>query len=90
MAIRHYVVIGRVQGVGFRNYTRKKARELLVKGWVRNLSNGHVEALAEAEEETLNRFEVFLRRGPELAEVRELKMDQPEVAEVFQNEFEIR
>ncbi len=52
MNVRALVVFkGRVQGVFFRMNTNKKATELGVNGWVRNVSNGTVEAVFEAEEE---------------------------------------
>jgi len=47
--VRIYVS-GRVQGVFYRSNTRKKALELGLKGWVRNLPDGRVEAVVEGEE----------------------------------------
>ena len=52
----HVYYSGRVHGVGFRFTARNIAAELGVKGWVKNISGGRVEILAEAEERTLEEF----------------------------------
>jgi len=54
---------GRVQGVGFRYTTVDLAEDLGVSGWVKNLSDGRVEILAEAEEDTLKIFLDKIRNG---------------------------
>ncbi len=61
---RHYLISGRVQGVGFRRFVQKRAREIGVRGWVRNLADGRVEAVARGSAEQLERLEVYLKRGP--------------------------
>jgi acylphosphatase len=60
---------GRVQGVNFRGFTRRLAQELGLKGWVRNLYDGRVEALAEGERAKIETFIERLRIGPPLARV---------------------
>ncbi|GAB4423178.1 MAG: acylphosphatase [Turneriella sp.] len=70
---RRYRVKGRVQGVGFRQFTAARARELGLVGWVRNLSDGTVEAEAQGKESALTDFEKFLHRGPQLARVDHLE-----------------
>ncbi len=67
---RHYLVTGRVQGVGFRAATAAQARQLGVCGWVRNLADGRVEVLAWGDQ--LDQFEAWLRHGPALARVDDL------------------
>ncbi len=67
------VVHGRVQGVGFRHYTVVKATELGLTGWVRNLSDGTVETLAESDKETLDRFLAWLHTGPSAAHVTQVE-----------------
>jgi acylphosphatase len=52
----HVYYSGRVQGVGFRYTTVDLAQDLEVTGWVRNLSDGRVEILAEAQEDILKSF----------------------------------
>lgn len=52
----HIYYTGRVQGVGFRYTAQDIARELRILGWVKNLRNGQVELVAEAEEEVLEEF----------------------------------
>jgi len=52
----HIYYSGRVHGIGFRYTVREIADSFMVCGWVRNLSDGRVEVLAEAEEDTLVSF----------------------------------
>jgi acylphosphatase len=70
MKIRVSIVVhGRVQGVAFRHYTRLKASELGVNGWVRNLPDGSVEALLEGEEAAVDSLVVWCQAGPPSARV---------------------
>lgn len=73
----YLTIRGLVQGVFFRSEARKKARELGIKGWVRNTEDGAVEIAAQAEEENLNKFIVWCRRGPRGAKVDNVEI-QPE------------
>ncbi len=71
--MRLYAVFaGTVQGVGFRYFVRDKAQKLGVKGYVRNLSDGTVEIVAEADEETLKKFFSEIEKGPPLAKVTDV------------------
>ena len=65
----HAFVSGRVQGVGYRAFTRSKAKALGLRGFVRNLPDGRVEVYAEGEEEALENLLELLRRGPYFARV---------------------
>ncbi len=65
----HCTVHGMVQGVWFRAWTADMARELNLAGWVRNRSDGTVEALAQGDEAALKRFIERLYMGPPLARV---------------------
>jgi acylphosphatase len=66
---RQVRVSGLVQGVGFRWYTRERAGELGVVGWVKNLSNGDVEVLVEGEEAQVGELLAWLEHGPPSARV---------------------
>ncbi len=61
---RRAVVRGRVQGVGFRFFAERLARELGLVGWVRNLRDGSVETVAEGEDGAVERYITRLREGP--------------------------
>lgn len=74
-ASRRFVVTGRVQGVGFRLFAREAALCEGLTGFVRNLPNGDVEAIAEGEESALDRFEAALSRGPSHARVSEVETE---------------
>jgi acylphosphatase len=69
MAVFHAVVRGRVQGVGFRWFVRERARELGVRGWVRNRGDGSVEVDAEGDLAILDELRRWLEKGPEGARV---------------------
>jgi acylphosphatase len=66
---RRYLIGGRVQGVGFRYFTEDAARREGVRGWVRNLPDGRVEAAADGEADSVDRFEHAIRHGPRGARV---------------------
>ena len=66
---RRYLVRGLVQGVGFRFFTEAAASREGLRGYVRNLADGQVEALVEGYEEAVARFERLIHRGPPLARV---------------------
>ena len=68
----HAQVEGRVQGVGYSDYVQKRARELGLTGWVRNLDDGTVEVLAEGEDVALSRLALSLEKGPPLSRVDEV------------------
>jgi acylphosphatase len=65
----HLLISGRVQGVFYRQSTVDAAAQLGLRGWVRNLPDGRVEALAEGEREALEALLAFCRRGPPAASV---------------------
>lgn len=65
----HVIVDGQVQGVGFRYATGRRARELGLNGWVRNRSDGRVEAEFEGPRHTLEEMLEWCRNGPAFARV---------------------
>jgi DNA ligase D-like protein (predicted 3'-phosphoesterase) len=72
-------VMGRVQGVGFRERTRRLARELGVLGWVRNEGDGSVAVHAESSAEAIDELIAFLRKGPPGAEVESIELQDVKV-----------
>ena len=72
--VRKYVISGKVQGVGYRYFALRVARELKLAGWVKNLPDGRVEALASGPVARLKRFDAELRIGPPHAEVRAVEV----------------
>jgi acylphosphatase len=66
---RHYIVHGRVQGVGFRWFVEREAQALGLVGWVRNNADGTVEVLATGPLGQLSYLHEALRRGPRAARV---------------------
>ena len=64
-----FLVRGRVQGVGYRYFVLREAEGLGVSGFARNLPDGSVEVVAEAEDLVLQQLEERLREGPSFARV---------------------
>ncbi len=85
----HIVAMGRVQGVSFRAYAQREARRLDLLGYVRNLPNGDVEIIAEGEDSALESLVAWIRKGPPLAHVAEVRVQYTEGSGGFHN-FEIR
>jgi acylphosphatase len=77
---RHVVVSGDVQGVFFRDCARREANALGVTGWVRNRSDGRVEAFFEGPRDAVARLVRWCGEGPRHASVRDVQVDeaQPE------------
>jgi len=73
---RRYVIAGHVQGVGYRYFTVRVARELGLAGYARNLSDGRVEVVAVGSARKLSHLEGELRLGPLRAEVRSLEVEE--------------
>jgi acylphosphatase len=69
-----YVVSGHVQGVGFRRFVQRKARDLGLSGHAANLPDGRVEVLADGDAAALGHLERWLQRGPPLARVTNVQI----------------
>jgi acylphosphatase len=82
---RRFVINGRVQGVGFRWFTKDVALREGVTGWVRNLPDGRVEALVEGDEEAVTRVERALHTGPPGARVQTVNAMTEEASGGYRN-----
>jgi acylphosphatase len=69
---RHVVVVGRVQGVGYRATCAHRAKRTGVAGWVRNRGDGSVEAAFEGSPEAVENMIVWCHHGPPMAHVRQV------------------
>lgn len=72
MQTRHYIVSGKVQGVYFRASTQEFALQNNLTGWVRNLPNGNVEAMASGTAEDIEKLNKWIHQGPEAAVVNDV------------------
>lgn len=88
MSARKYIVIGRVQGVGFRWYVIRQGKSLGLTGWARNVRDGSVEVWAEGLESSLDSLESALMDGPSGAQVKEVQVETKPSTGRF-NGFEI-
>jgi len=82
-------VEGRVQGVGFRYFAQRKAELLHLQGYIRNLTDGSVETVAEGEEDALNEYLERVKSGPHLAQVAHVEIEWLEADGVFRG-FQVR
>ena len=71
----HIWVSGRVQGVGFRAFVQQSGGYLGLTGWVRNLADDQVEAVAEGKREAVERFVEVVKTGPRAARVETAHVD---------------
>jgi acylphosphatase len=81
-AIRHVVIRGRVQGVGYRMWTEDEARERGLAGWVRNRRDGSVEAVFAGAPDTVHAMVEACRRGPPGARVDALDQRDADAADL--------
>jgi acylphosphatase len=84
----HVFVAGRVQGVGYRLNTDRQARHLGLKGWVRNLADGRVEAVFEGSPSQVSAMLVWCRHGPISAQVNGVEVNYESAEDISQ--FEVR
>lgn len=86
---KHIFITGRVQGVGFRHFTKKMARALDVKGWVKNLTDGRVEAVFYGDEDSVQELIERCKEGPSSAYVKEIEVNDKKDDSTFSS-FEVR
>jgi len=79
----HVFISGKVQGVWFRAYTEAEAKKLGIKGWVRNLSDGRVEAVFEGEDTAVDKMVAWCYRGSPYSEVKNVEV----IEEPYKGEF---
>jgi len=85
----HVIISGYVHGVGYRYFVRSNAKKLGLNGWVRNTTNGKVEAVLQGTTEQIEEMIVLCRQGPMLSEVKDIEVEWAEKEEDFED-FEIR
>jgi len=79
----HIFVSGRVQGIFFRENTKKKAEKLAISGWVKNLRDGRLEAVFEGDRENIEKMVNWAKKGPIWAKIDDFSL----VWEDYQGEF---
>ncbi len=79
--VKHYLIKGRVQGVGFRWFVHREAAEIGLRGWVRNTDTGHVEIVAAGDAKQLEELKVALHHGS-----RGSRVDAVEEHELLESE----
>jgi acylphosphatase len=77
---RRYVISGMVQGVGYRAFAERSARQIGVTGWARNQDDGSVEVVANGTIVQLDDYEARLRQGPRWAQVRGVEVSEATVS----------
>ena len=88
---KHLIISGRVQGVGFRYFTKKSAESLGVSGWVKNLRSGDVEAVLQGNLESVTEMMNRLETGPTTARVDEIEeLDDKPNTQIRVNGFNVK
>lgn len=90
MIARKLRIYGRVQGVGYRDALRHEATKRAVAGWVRNRTDGTVEALVQGEPESVDRVIAWARLGPPAARVARVVVEAAEEADEHHASFGLR
>lgn len=90
MEVRHLVITGLVQGVGYRYSMQVAAQRLGISGWVRNRRDGSVEALVAGDAEAVAAAIAWARRGPGSAEVEHVAVELGEAGAADLGDFQQR
>ncbi|MDZ7756413.1 acylphosphatase [Rhodohalobacter sp.] len=85
---KHIYITGRVQGVGFRHFTRKNADKLGIKGWVKNLPDGRVEAVFQGTESEVKELIERCKDGPVSSYVKDIDVTDVDESKDH-NSFEV-
>lgn len=83
MKMCHVFISGFVQGVGFRQFIKRNALELGLRGWVRNLPDERIEAVFSGSKDKVEKMIGLCKKGPFLAEVREVEVIWEDSEEEF-------
>lgn len=75
----HIIILGFVQGVGFRRFVKANAKKLGLRGWVKNLPDGRVEAIAVGEKEAIDKLIKIIEKGSFFSEVKSVQVSFEEV-----------
>jgi acylphosphatase len=87
--VKHIRISGRVQGVGFRYFTYKKAQEYGITGWVKNCKDGSVEVLIAGEGPSIEKMMIAIRNGPSMAHVDRITELDSEIKSAESDSFQI-
>lgn len=86
--LAHIFISGFVQGVGFRQFVKSNAQKLELRGWVKNISDGRVEAVFQGSKESTEKMILACKKGPFLSEIKEIEVFWEESKTDF-TEFEV-
>lgn len=87
MQTYHLLIKGRVQGVFFRASARDVAKKLNITGWIKNSEDGNVEALVTGEDDAIQKFIIWCRKGPPAANVTDVIVEQTK--DTFFDDFRV-
>ena len=85
LTAKHIFVKGKVQGVFFRKNAKRFAEESDITGWVKNTDEGHVEILAQGNEDAIKKFITWCKEGPPRADVKDVELKDAEVNDNVKN-----
>lgn len=86
---KHLRIVGLVQGVGYRAAFEAQARALKLAGWVRNRTDGSVEAIVRGELQAIKEIIAWSKQGPRAAQVREVAVTDMDDGSVSELRFEV-
>ncbi|HZW12988.1 MAG TPA: acylphosphatase [Noviherbaspirillum sp.] len=86
---KHLLIVGLVQGVGYRASFEAQARALKLAGWVRNRADGSVEAAVRGAPDAIDGIITWSQRGPAAARVREVAIADIDDASIPEERFEV-
>lgn len=81
----HIIVSGYVQGVWYRKFVKTNATKLRLGGWVRNTTNGKVEAVLQGEKKAIDNMIELCHKGPPFAEVKNVEVEWGEGKDKFRD-----